>query len=79
VRTGLAKECPNVGKLLSNVEFTLEMESAVMEQILGGKDAEQAAATWFKSNPQGLNDWLAGVTTFDGAEGLPAVKKHLGL
>ncbi len=79
VRTGYIKECPNVGKLLGNVKFTLDMESAVMEQILAGKDAEQAAAAWFKSNPQVLNDWLAGVTTFDGGEGLPAVKKHLGL
>jgi glycine betaine/proline transport system substrate-binding protein len=79
VRTGFVKECPNVGTLLGNVKFTLDMESAVMEQILAGKDAEQAAAAWFKSNPQMLSDWLAGVTTFDGAEGLPAVQKHLGL
>ena len=70
-------ECPNVGKLLQNAKFTIDMESAVMEDILGGKDAEASASIWFKSNP-GMNDWLNGVSRVDGAEGLAAVKKHLG-
>jgi glycine betaine/proline transport system substrate-binding protein len=79
VRGGYVKECLNVGKLLSNVKFTLDMESAVMERILAGEDAEKAAADWFRANPSALETWLQGVTTFDGADGLPAVKKHLGL
>jgi glycine betaine/proline transport system substrate-binding protein len=79
IRAGYTKECSNVGKLLQNVKFTVDMESAVMEEILAGKDAEAAAAGWFKANPSVLNDWLAGVQTVDGTDGLAAVKKHLGL
>lgn len=79
IRAGYAKECPNMGKLLANVKFTVDMESAVMEDILAGKEAEASASAWFKSNPSALGDWLDGVTTFDGAEGLAAVNKHLGL
>jgi glycine betaine/proline transport system substrate-binding protein len=79
VRTGYGTECPNVGKLLQNAKFTIDMESAVMEDILGGKDAEASASIWFKSNPAMLDDWLNGVSTVDGADGLAAVKNHLGL
>jgi glycine betaine/proline transport system substrate-binding protein len=68
-----------VGKLLNNVKFTLDMESAVMERILAGEDAEKTAAEWFKANPSVFETWLQGVTTFEGADGLPAVKKQLGL
>jgi glycine betaine/proline transport system substrate-binding protein len=79
IRAGYATECPNVGKLLGNVKFTVDMESAVMEEILAGKDAEASAANWFKNNPAVLGEWLSGVSTIDGGDGLAAVKKHLGL
>jgi glycine betaine/proline transport system substrate-binding protein len=79
IRAGYAAECPNVGKLLGNVKFTVDMESAVMEDILAGKDAEASAANWFKNNPAVLADWLSGVSTKDGGDGLAAVNKHLGL
>ncbi len=32
-----------------------------------------------KTNPPELAKWLDGVTTFDGQQGLPAVKKAFGL
>lgn len=79
VRTEFPATCPNVAKLLANLKFTLDMESTVMEAILAGKDAEQSATAWFKSNPAVLKDWLGGVTTSDGGDGLAAVQKHLGL
>jgi glycine betaine/proline transport system substrate-binding protein len=50
-----------------------------MEDILGGKDAETSASSWFKSNPAILDHWLKGVSTVDDTDGLAAVKKHLGL
>jgi glycine betaine/proline transport system substrate-binding protein len=79
VRKGYLQECPNVGKLLQNLAFTLPMESEVMGGILDdGKDAEEAAAEWLKANPGVLDGWLAGVTTFDGGDGLAAVKGQLG-
>ncbi len=78
-RTGYTAECANVGKLIANLKFELNMESAIMETILAGKDGETAAAEWLKANPAVLDTWLAGVTTFDGQDGAAAVKKGLGL
>jgi glycine betaine/proline transport system substrate-binding protein len=79
VRKGYLQECPNVGKLLQNLEFTLPMENEVMGLILDdGKDPEEAATEWLKANPAVLDGWLAGVTTFDGGDGAAAVKEYLG-
>jgi glycine betaine/proline transport system substrate-binding protein len=80
VRAGYTTECPNVGKLLSNLKFDLGTEGAIMDTILTqGKDGETAAIEWLKANPASLDGWLAGVTTIDGQDGLPAVKASLGL
>jgi glycine betaine/proline transport system substrate-binding protein len=80
VRKGYTGECPNVGKLLNNLMFTLPMEGAIMGAILDDeKDPMVAATEWLKANPGALDGWLAGVQTIDGKDGLPAVKAHLGL
>ncbi|WP_165670003.1 choline ABC transporter substrate-binding protein [Metapseudomonas otitidis] len=71
--------CSNVGKLLNNLQFTVEMESQLMENILKKEDPMKVATTWLKANPAALDKWLDGVTTFDGQDGAAAVKKHLGL
>ncbi len=79
-RAGYTGECPNVGKLLENLEFTLAMENEIMGAILDqGADPNEAAAEWLRNNPSILDGWLAGVTTLGGEEGLAAVKSHLGL
>ena len=80
VRAGYVAECPNAGKLIQNLRFTLPMESEVMGQILNdGKEPEAAATDWLKANPDAWAAWLDGVTTFDGKPGLDAVKASLGL
>jgi len=80
VRKGYTSDCPNVGQLLSNLKFSLKMENEIMGAILDdGKEPNDAAAAWLKANPGVLDGWLAGVATIDGQDGLPAVKKHLGL
>ncbi|WP_321449767.1 choline ABC transporter substrate-binding protein [uncultured Cohaesibacter sp.] len=80
VRAGYVKECPNVGKLLNNLEFSLKMENEIMGSILNdGKKAEDAAAEWLKANPAVLDGWLDGVKTLDGDDALPAAKTALGL
>jgi glycine betaine/proline transport system substrate-binding protein len=80
VRAGYLQACPNVGTLLNNLRFTLQMENQIMSAILDdGEEPETAAAAWLKANPEVLDPWLAGVTTFDGGDGLAAVKAHLGL
>lgn len=77
-RAGYVTQCPNVGKLLANLKFSLDMEGAIMEAILAGEDGEEAAMNWLKENPESLSGWLDGVTTFGGDAGLPAVKSSLG-
>ena len=80
VRAGYLEECPNVGQLLKNLKFTLAMENEIMGAILNeDEDPEDAATAWLKAHPDVLDSWLEGVTTFEGEEGLPAVKEHLGL
>jgi glycine betaine/proline transport system substrate-binding protein len=80
VRAGWTKECPNAGKLISNLKFTLAAENTIMDYILNeGMEAEKAAAKWLKANPDAWAPWLEGVTTFDGQPGLAAVKAALKL
>ncbi|GGB05241.1 glycine/betaine ABC transporter substrate-binding protein [Brucella endophytica] len=80
VRAGYTTECPNVGKYLANLEFSLPMENEIMGKILDeGEDPAKAAKDWLKANPAVLDKWLAGVTTKDGGDGIAAVKGYLGL
>ena len=79
-RKGYSSACPNVGKLLGNLQFKLAMENQIMGAILNdGEDPEKAATAWLKKNPAILDKWLAGVTTLDGKDGMAAVKAKLGL
>jgi glycine betaine/proline transport system substrate-binding protein len=80
VRAGYLDECPNVGRLLQNLSFSLEMENQIMSAILDeGQTPEAAASGWLKEHPDVLDGWLDGVTTFEGEPGLTAVKEHLGI
>jgi len=81
VRKGYVEECPNVGVLLKNLQFSLPMENEIMGKILNdGLEGEAAATAWLKANPAAIEPWLANVKTKDGsADALPAVKKALGL
>ncbi len=79
-RAGYVSECENVGALLKNLQFSLAMENEVMGAILDdGEDPQDAAEAWLKANPDVLDQWLAGVSTSDGGDGLAAVKAELGL
>lgn len=80
VRKGYIQQCPNVGKLIANLKFSLPMENQIMGAILDeGKKPNIAAKEWLKANPEVLDAWLKGVTTKSGDNGLSAVKSHLGL
>ncbi|MCI5099767.1 choline ABC transporter substrate-binding protein [Phaeobacter italicus] len=79
-RKGYVEECPNVGKLLANLEFSLAMENEIMGAILNdGEDPADAASAWLKANPDAFMGWLDGVTTKDGGDATAAVKASLGL
>lgn len=80
VRAGYLDECPNVGKFLQNLEFSLLMENEVMGAILDeGKDPLDAAREWLAAHPETLESWLDGVTTVQGEPALPAMRSELGL
>jgi glycine betaine/proline transport system substrate-binding protein len=79
VRAGYVQECANVGKLLSNLVFSLEMENEIMGAILDdGAEPRQAATDWLKAHQDVVEPWLEGVTTFDGGDAKAAVKAKLG-
>ncbi|OEO27259.1 glycine/betaine ABC transporter substrate-binding protein [Pseudomonas sp. J237] len=71
--------CPNVGKLLNNLQFSVEIESQLMEKVLDKQNPTEVAKEWIKANPEALDKWLAGVSTFDGQDGAAAVKKFIGM
>jgi glycine betaine/proline transport system substrate-binding protein len=72
VRAGYTRECPNVGQLLRNLEFTPHGESQIMSAILDRHEKpEAAAAAWLKANPRVLARWLEGVRTVDGSPARP--------
>lgn len=79
-RKGYSDECANVGRLLANLEFGLDMESGIMGTVLSGDaNAETAARDYLIEHPDVLDGWLDGVQTLDGQPGLPAVRAALGL
>jgi glycine betaine/proline transport system substrate-binding protein len=66
-RKGYSAECPNVGRLLKNLRFSLRGESEMMDAILDRHELPQAAAqAWLKANPNITKAWLDGVLTFAG-------------
>jgi glycine betaine/proline transport system substrate-binding protein len=78
IRAGYVAECPNVGALLNNLEFSLKMENEIMGAILNdGKDPRDAAKAWLAANQGVLDGWLAGVTTKDGGDAMAAVTAAL--
>jgi glycine betaine/proline transport system substrate-binding protein len=66
-RSGLLAECPNLARLLRNLEFTPRGESEVMRSLVEGHATpDGAAGAWLAANPATVALWLKGVTTFDG-------------
>jgi len=77
-RAGYVGECPNTGRLLQNLEFTLPMLNQIMGAILNDGTAPiDAARAWLAANPEVLGPWLDGVTTRDGGDALAAVAAAL--
>ncbi|MGB6306264.1 MAG: choline ABC transporter substrate-binding protein, partial [Steroidobacteraceae bacterium] len=73
-RKGYSEQCPNMGRLLANLKFTLRGESEMMAAILDAHEPADIAATeWLRANPTAVKTWLAGVLTFDGRPALNAL------
>jgi glycine betaine/proline transport system substrate-binding protein len=77
-RAGYVAECPNTGKLLQNLVFTLQMENEIMSAIQNdGADPRDAAKAWLAASPTVWEPWLEGVTTKDGGDAKAAVAAAL--
>ncbi len=77
-RAGYVTECPNQGKFLTNLVFSLDMENAIMGAILDDKkDPAVAAKEWLAANEPAWKPWLDGVTTKDGKDAVAAVEAAL--
>lgn len=77
---GYAERCPNVYGLLANLSFSLEAENEIMGLILDdGVQFQEAGRVWMVENAEVLEEWLDGVTTTDGGDGLAAVRQALQL
>ncbi|MCO7579269.1 MULTISPECIES: choline ABC transporter substrate-binding protein [Pseudomonas chlororaphis group] len=72
-----AERCPNVHRLLQNLTFSAAQESQLMVPIMQRKAPQEVARQWLREHPEDLQRWLTGVTTFDGRDGVAAVKANL--
>lgn len=79
VRKGYLDECPNLGRLLGQLSFNVDMENRIMGKILDGGDGKEAAKEELENQPELLAKWLDGVTTLSGEDGFAAVKASLGM
>jgi glycine betaine/proline transport system substrate-binding protein len=62
-RSGFSALCPNVGRLLRNLRFTVKAESELMAAMLDEHVApEQAARAWLRKNPDSVRRWLKNVS-----------------
>jgi glycine betaine/proline transport system substrate-binding protein len=74
-RAGYTVQCPNVGRLLKNLQFTLRGESEMMNAILNlHQQPDVAAAAWLRSHGPLVAQWLEGVRSFDGRPALLAIQ-----
>src|SRR6201986_2732232 len=65
-RSGYLQECPNVARLLTNLEFTTRAEDEIMQATLVRHERpDLAAAAWLARNPATLASWLQGVRRVD--------------
>ena len=75
-RRNYTQECVQVGKLLKNLNFSLEMENTLMSYILDeGMEPKAAAVKWIKQNPTRVSQWLSGIQARDGSDGYAALRK----
>ncbi len=79
-RKGYVAECPNTGRLFSQLVFSTGLENELMTDTESmRKDGKGAAMRYLRNHPELLEPWLQGVTTRDGKDGLAAVRASLGL
>ncbi len=77
-RAGFAAQCPNLAKLFRQITFNVDLENHIIAKVLQDKlDVNVAAQQALQAHPAMLRNWLEGVDTLSGANGLKAVQTSL--
>ncbi|HEY0208273.1 choline ABC transporter substrate-binding protein [Acerihabitans sp.] len=77
-RRDFSAQCPNTGRLFSQLAFNVDLENRIIKRVLDDKQtANEAAAAELQQHPELLERWLDGVTTLQGRPGLAAVRQSL--
>lgn len=77
-RHGYAAQCPNLGRLFSQIAFDVDLENSIIGDVLDRKQSARVSALrHLKADPARLRAWLAGIATRDGRDGWRAVKDSL--
>jgi glycine betaine/proline transport system substrate-binding protein len=77
-RAGFAADCPNLARLFRQMRFGVDLENRLIARLLDPhQPAEAAARQALRDEPARVAAWLDGVTTANGAPGLPAVRAAL--
>ena len=78
-RAGFSAQCANLAKLFRQMTFDVDIENRIIADVLRDKvNIDTAAQRALQDHPALLTNWLAGVTTATGGDGLQAVKASLG-
>ena len=77
-RNGLTSQCPNLAKLLKQVKFAISIENEMIRHTSDlHENITAVAVRQLRDHPELLQQWLTGVTTRDGRNGLAAVNAYL--
>ena len=74
-RKGYSESCPNLGRLLANLQFDVDLENKFMDRILTDKvSAADLAREWVATRPARMTPWLQGVVSLDGRPALDVLQ-----
>ena len=77
-RRNFAKDYPNIGLLLKNLYFPIDMMNTIMDDVNNkGIPPENASVKYLQNDFDILGKWFSGVKTIHGEDGLDAFKKYL--
>nr|WP_240795255.1 choline ABC transporter substrate-binding protein [Pseudomonas psychrotolerans] len=77
-RKDYARKCPNVGRFLANLHFTIDMENKLSSEVLDQKtNPRRAVRNFLRENGAVLDKWLEGVQSVSGTPGSATVKAAL--
>lgn len=80
VTTAFSDESPNATRLLDQVAFTANDQSAMIYSFsYEDREPEQVAFKWMQDNGERVQAFLDGVTTRDGEPGWEAIEQTLKL